>query len=141
LTEGLVKSAMKTENAARRKKHVLIVDDNLDLAHSIKDALEAHDYEASIVPNGVLALKQLVLREVDAVLCDLKMPQLEGDVLYAAVKRIRPALGGRFIFITGEADDPKFQPFLSTVEAPVLQKPVSVHLLVKTLEQVLGQAS
>jgi CheY-like chemotaxis protein len=131
---------MKIKEALRHKRHVLIVDDNLDLAQAFKEVLEAHDYEVSTVPNGVLALKQLALREVDAVLCDLKMPQLDGDVLYAAVKRIRPALGGRFVFITGEADDPKFQPFLSTVEAPVLQKPVAVHLLVETLEKVLGEA-
>lgn len=132
---------MKTEEAARRKKHVLIVDDNLDLAQAFKEVLEAREYEVSIVPNGVLALKQLVIKEVDVVLCDLQMPQLEGDVLYAAVKRIRPSLGGRFVFITGMADDPKFHSFLSTVESPVLHKPVPIPLLIETLEKVLEPAA
>jgi CheY-like chemotaxis protein len=127
------------EAAPRKKKHVLLVDDNLELAQAYKHLLEAFGYDVSTTHNGVLALKHILHKEVDAVVCDLKMPQLEGDMFYVTADRVRPDLRQRFIFITGLADDPKFQAFASKVNSPVLRKPVPIEKLVETLEKVLAQ--
>src|SRR5574342_591099 len=40
-----------------RKRHVLIVDDDIALAWPFKESLESRGYEATIVPDGALALK------------------------------------------------------------------------------------
>ena len=40
----------------------------------------------------------------DAVICDVKMPELSGQELYGRVCQIRPEMAGRFIFITGDID-------------------------------------
>ena len=119
------------------KRHVLIVDDNLELADTFQQLLEANGYEVTVAANGELALKQLLHRTVDAVVCDLKMPQLEGDMFFTAVERLAPALTWRFVFITGMADDPHFQKFVATVKAPVLRKPVPIEKLLKVLDDVL----
>jgi len=120
-----------------QKRQVLIVDDNLELADTFQQLLEANGYEVVVAANGELALKQLLHRTVDAVVCDLKMPQLEGDMFFTAVERLAPALTGRFVFITGMADDPHFQKFVATVKAPVLRKPVPIEKLLKVLDDVL----
>ena len=52
---------MDTLNGTPQKKHVLIVDDDIPLAWSLKETLESKGYEATIVPDGTLALK-FVLR-------------------------------------------------------------------------------
>ncbi len=135
----MVVSAMATKETAPRKQHVLIVDDNLDLTYALRRLLEARNYEVSVVPNGVLGLKEVLLKEVDLVLCDLKMPELEGDQFYSAVKRIKPHLSTRFIFITGMAADPKFESFLSSVQSPVLQKPVATEKLLGEMHRMLEQ--
>ncbi len=132
---------METKASEPRKKHVLIVDDNLELAQSYKLLLEAHNYGVSTAPNGVLALRHILRKEVDAIVCDLKMPQMEGDMFYTTVERTKPHLRQRFIFMTGFADDPKFQPFLNQVQSPVLRKPVPIDKLIQELEKLLGQAS
>ncbi|MDB6019579.1 MAG: hypothetical protein JWR19_4068 [Pedosphaera sp.] len=121
------------------QKHILVVDDNVELAQTYKELFEAHDYQASIAANGVLALKLLLNAEFDAILCDLSMPQLEGDMFYLTVERVRPQLARRFVFVTGNAGNPKYEAFLENVECPVLYKPVSIDKLLEALRGVFPQ--
>jgi two-component system NtrC family sensor kinase len=127
---------MQTEADAPRKRHVLIVDDNLQLAQTLRELLMSHGFDAVVVSNGVLALKHTLQRSVDVIVCDLQMPQLEGDMFFAAVERTNPELAKRFVFITGMADDPHFQKFISTVNAPVLRKPVTIETLLDAISSL-----
>ena len=131
---------MDTNNGTPRKRHVLIVDDDIPLAWSLKETLEIDGYEATIVPDGALALKFVQEHQLDAVVCDLQMSRVEGDLLYATVERSNPALARRFIFITGLDDYPQFQKFIDTIELPALHKPVALAALrvevVRVAEQI-----
>ena len=131
---------METSTNAPRKRHVLIVDDDDRLAQFFKKLLELHGYEAEVAGDGVLALKHVLQHHTDVVLCDLQMPMLEGDLFYATVERVKPSLARRFVFITGLADDPHFHHFVTTVDAPVLQKPVPMEKLVAVVEDIVQRA-
>jgi len=120
---------METRNGTPRKRHVLIVDDDIQLAWSLKESLEHDGYEATIVPDGALALKFVLEHHIDVVVCDLQMPRVEGDLLYATVERSNPALARRFIFLTAVEDYPQFQKFIDTIELPALHKPVTLDAL------------
>ncbi|MGA9450080.1 MAG: response regulator [Verrucomicrobiia bacterium] len=120
---------METSNGTPRKKHVLIVDDDVQLAWSLKEMLEAKGFEATIVPDGALALKFVLDHRPDAVVCDLQTSRVEGDLLYATLERSYPLLARRFVFIVGADEHSQFQKFIDTVELPVLRKPVAVEVL------------
>lgn len=120
---------MRTCNGTPRK-HVLILDDDISLAWSLKETLEDRGYEATIVPEGTLALRFVSQHSLDAVVCDLQMIQLEGDLLHAAIERSNPLLARRFIFITGTSDATRFEQFAASAALPVLHKPVEVDTLV-----------
>lgn len=124
---------MEEQTAEAKRHHVLVVDDNLELAQTFKQLLEENGYTVTLAPNGVLALKTILKSDVDAVVCDLKMPQLEGDMFYITVERVKPSLCQRFVFITGMGADPKFRPFINQVQVPVLFKPVAVHVLLEEI--------
>ena len=128
---------MQTKQAGPKKGRVLIVDDDEVLSLIFQQLLGASGYEVITAANGALALKQILAQDVDAILCDLRMPELEGDLFYGAVERIKPHLCRRFIFITGAADDPKYRAFLSQVKLPVLHKPVSSADLLEELRRLL----
>jgi len=128
---------METNNGTPRKRHVLIVDDDIPLAWSLKETLEAKGYEATIVPDGTLALKFVLEHRLDAVVCDLQMSRVEGDLWYATVERSNPSLARRFIFITGLNDHSQFQKFIDLVKLPVLSKSVALDTL---LGEVMGVA-
>ena len=129
---------MDTLNSAANRNHILVVDEDIELALTFQALLQVHDYRASTAGNGVEALKMLKESDVDAVLCDLSMPELTGDLFYNKVGLVRPHLLKRFIFITANADNPLYETFLRRIKAPVLAKPVSFDSLSEKLKSVLG---
>lgn len=127
---------MKTQSGTPRRRHVVIVDDNAELGWFFSEILKLHGYDATVLSDAVQALKYVLSHQTDAVICDLQMPQLDGDLFYATVERTDPELSRRFIFITGVADEKRFQHFASTVKAPILHKPVEVDALLGEVERV-----
>jgi two-component system, NtrC family, sensor kinase len=129
---------METQSGTAPTKHVLVVDDDIELALTYEALLQVHGYRVSTAADGSQALKLVLRGDVDAILCDLQMPELTGDLFYFEVGRARPHLLRRFIFVTGNADDPVYETFLKSVKAPVLYKPVSIDQLLGKLQTVLG---
>lgn len=130
---------MDTIPNAPRKRHVLIVDDDVELARFFSELLRLHGYEVSVEADATLALKHALLQQTDAVICDLHMPALDGDLFYATIERTNPQLARRFIFVTGQADEERFRKFISTVDAPVLRKPVPMETLVTEVHRITGR--
>ena len=68
--------------------HILLVDDDVKWADSLKDVLELRNYEVTIVGDGDLALDLLEGKKFDAVLTDYDMPTLNGlELLKMSQKR------------------------------------------------------
>jgi DNA-binding NtrC family response regulator len=118
-----------TTNGTPRKRHVLILDDDIALAWPLKETLERRGYDATIVPDGSLALKFVSEHTLDAVVCDLQVARLEGDLLHSAIERSNPSLAQRFIFITGDCEISRFENIARSEELPVLRKPLAVDWL------------
>jgi len=118
--------------------HVLIVDDDIELALTYQALLQAHGYRVSTAADGAQALKLIMHGDVNAIICDLHMPELTGDLFYVEVGRIQPQLLKRFIFVSGNAGAPLYETFLKSVKAIVLCKPVSIVQLLAKLKAVLG---
>jgi two-component system, NtrC family, sensor kinase len=127
-----------TQATPAKAKHVLVVDDDIELTMMYQSLLQLRNYRVSTAGNGVEALRLVRNDDVDAVLCDLTMPELSGDLFYQAVGRARPHLLKRFIFITGNADNPIYEPFLKSIKAPVLTKPISFGRLFENLKAILA---
>ena len=120
-----------------RLHHILLVDDDLDLLNLIKEMLELNDYTVSTATNGVEALKTIMSKEVDVIICDLMMPNMAGDMFYLAVERVKPHLCQRFIFLTGYESHPKFGPFLKKINVQVVSKPVTMDKLLSVVYSAL----
>jgi DNA-binding NtrC family response regulator len=132
---------MENQTSGTGQKHVLVVDDNVELARTYQELLQSCGYQASVASNGVQALKMVMHEAVDLIVTDLTMPQLEGDMFFITVERVRPHLADKFIFITGNGGTPKYEAFLKQVTCPVLFKPVKVDKLLETVAGVLAQPS
>ena len=131
---------MTAQPNTEKPKHLLVVDDNLELAQTYRELFEAHGFQVSVAHNGVQALKFVMEHEVDAILCDLSMPQLAGDMFHFTVQRVQPQLSRRFVFVTGNAENPKYEAFFKKVNCPVLYKPVSVAKLLETLNSLFNRS-
>ena len=118
-------------------KSILLLDDDIDLADTLKMLLESRNFVVTTVKNGVEGLHEIMAFDFDIVMCDMMMPAMPGDMFYLAVQRTKPHLCKRFIFITGHSGTPKVNEFLKSVDAMVLSKPVVTEELVRAISFVL----
>ena len=114
-------------------KRILLVEDDTELAAMLKEFLEAYGYLVNTVANGVDALKAVMERVYEVIICDVMMPKMAGDAFYYAVQRVQPALCERFIFITAHGDTQRMQDFLNHVSGMVLMKPFHLEDLLQTI--------
>ncbi|MEQ2007650.1 MAG: response regulator [Limisphaerales bacterium] len=117
----------------RRIRSVMVVDDDVELAMMYKELLGSQGYIVSTAPNGVEALKIIMRHDVDAIICDMMMPHMPGDMFYMAVERVKPHLCARFIFVTSYEGNPKIEAFFKKVNGIVLYKPTTLGKLMGTL--------
>jgi two-component system NtrC family sensor kinase len=59
----------------------------------------------------------------DAILTDIRMPDLDGRALYQEIARRWPRLAGRVIFVTGDTLASASREFVSESGRPVIEKP------------------
>lgn len=122
-------------------KSILLVDDDAELADTLKELLESRNFTVAVQPNGAAALREVRAIDYDVIVCDMLMPEMAGDQFYHEVQGIKPELAGRFIFLTGQAGDPKVEEFLKSTDALALYKPVLVDELVEMISLVLKRTA
>ncbi|HVW24461.1 MAG TPA: ATP-binding protein [Polyangiaceae bacterium] len=116
---------------------VLIVDDDVAVLNSLERIVSSeHDVVAASDPRD--ALDRITKGEhFDVILCDLMMPYLSGLELHQRTKELQPDLVSRFVFMTGGVLDESMNGRLSHISNPVLEKPVGLATLRKTIGRFL----
>lgn len=107
-------------------KRILVIDDDAEVAVLLQDALRAAGNHVEIAPNGLVALEKLERLACDAILCDLKMPDLDGPGFFQQITRRHPHLVSRVAFLTGDSLSPESHEFIDLSGAPCLAKPFSL---------------
>src|SRR3954452_22089140 len=92
-------------------KAILVVDDDQQLASALQWILHDENYLVDTAFDGAEALLKVEALHYDAVICDVRMPNLRGDQFYLQATKKQPALSDHFIFITGYATDPDVRHF------------------------------
>lgn len=92
-----------SERPADAAKRVLIIEDNVDVAHSLREALGFLKHSVEVAYSGPEGLAKARAFGPDVVLCDIGLPGMDGyDV--AKAFRAEPALGSVFLVaLTGYA--------------------------------------
>jgi CheY-like chemotaxis protein len=114
-------------------KTILIVDDEPGIARALTFLLRRDGHTVETAANGRLALTKCQAQDYDMILCDLRMPELDGPGFYRELRRCRPSLGQRVIFVTGDTLDSEAQAFLDQVALPHLNKPFTAAMIRKVL--------
>jgi CheY-like chemotaxis protein len=130
------------DQAIRRaaRKKVLILDDDFAFADLTRLQLERNGYEVELAADGVQGIKKIMVSDYAAILCDIRMPNLAGDMFYAAVERVKPHLCRRIIFVTGHRGDRKIDEFIRKVRGIMLWKPFQPHVMFETIQAVEDKA-
>ncbi|HUO35911.1 MAG TPA: ATP-binding protein [Candidatus Acidoferrum sp.] len=108
---------------------VLVVEDEPTVAQLIVDVLGEEGYTTEAVLDSQEGLTMLSRREFDLVICDLRMPRLDGPAFYEALVRAGSPLQHAVLFITGDTLARRTQEFLEGRRLPYLAKPFLVEEL------------
>jgi two-component system NtrC family sensor kinase len=117
-----------------RNKSILIVDDEPDVAEILADLLAGDGHRVEIAPNGARALEKLRAGAYDAILSDLKMPELDGPSLYRTLAHQSHPLIQRFIFVTGDVLGEKTRQFLEETGVLCVSKPFDLEQVRRALD-------
>ena len=106
-------------------QRVLVVDDEAELAKLMRYLLESGGYEVATAESGAVALEMLATARFDAIVSDLRMPDMDGAGLWRAVTAAHPRLARAMLFVTGDTLSPDAHAFLKSTRCDSLDKPFS----------------
>ncbi|WP_298828731.1 PAS domain-containing sensor histidine kinase [uncultured Piscinibacter sp.] len=102
---------------------VLVVDDEAEIAELMRAMLESAGFEVATAESGAVALELLEEARFDAIVCDLRMPDMDGTALWREVNERQPSLARRLLFVTGDMLSPGAEAFLAESGCGSLDKP------------------
>jgi two-component system response regulator VicR len=115
---------------------ILVVDDNPDNAHIIRDYLEARGYPITVAYNGDDAMKAFDEVKPSLVLLDVMMPGRDGWQVCREMKQ-HPTLGRsvRVVMVTALDDWVNKRQALQTGADDFVEKPFELSKLASTVER------
>ena len=129
-------SAFQSQKGAR----ILVVEDEPTVARLIADVLEDEGMQVEVLLDGREALDRAARQAFDLVICDIKMPGLDGQHFYKSLERSGNPLRERFLFVTGDVIAAQTREFLERNHLPHVAKPFRVEELTEKVHEVLALA-
>lgn len=121
----------------KRKRHILVVDDEPNVLITYRLILQQRGYEVSAAISSEEARKTLLNDEIDLLLCDLSLEKQENgfDVIDVARQK-DPQMPA--VLLTGYAT-PEANERAEASGIPVLFKPIDINELLQTITALLRE--
>jgi CheY-like chemotaxis protein len=123
---------------AAASKHILVVEDEPTVAELIADVMTEEGHRVDTLLDSRAALGRLEETSYSLVICDLKMPYVDGPGLYRELVRRENPTQHRVLFVTGDTMGPRTLEFLKSSGLPYLAKPFLVEELKEAVRQALA---
>ena len=126
------------ETSNGKGARVLVVEDEPALAAAVSEALTDAGFRVDQAGDGQDALNRIQETVYDLLVCDLKMPRMDGPTLHRAITETEPALARRMVFVTGDVAGTEAERFLEESGCQWLAKPFRLADLLKVAADVAG---
>ena len=120
---------------------ILLIDDEPSFVRGLTRLLHRDGYTVDTAVDGPQAWAQLHRQPYDVILCDLRLPGLDGPALYTQLQQQAPALCQRVIFLTGDTLDAASTAFLTQCGQPFLYKPCTAAEIRCAIQRTVGVRS
>ncbi len=117
---------------------LLFIDDEPTLRSGMQAFGELRGFRVLTAGNGLEGLEMVRTSQIDAIVCDLRMPGMDGTAFHERLRQDRPGLAARTVFITGDVVAGGGR--ASSHRQPVLTKPFTFEKLEETLVAVMRGA-
>jgi two-component system NtrC family sensor kinase len=117
---------------------ILSVEDEPTVAALIADVMAEEGHRVDMILDSREALGRLEEESYALVICDLKMPHLDGPGLYRTLVRRGSPMQHRVLFVTGDTMGLRTLEFLKSSGLPYLAKPFLVDELKEAVRRALA---
>ncbi len=117
---------------------VLVVEDEPALAAAVGEALMDAGFAVDRAGDGEEALRRVNAKTYDLIVCDLKMPRIDGRRFYQKLSASNPDVARRVIFVTGDVAGTEAERFLQESGCRWLAKPFRLGDLLRTAREILA---
>ncbi len=116
------------------KPAILIIEDDERLRNNIADLLGLEGYAVSAAADGQAGLAQARATPPDLILCDIRMPGIDGYDVLRRLRREEPLVSTPFIFVTARTDREAFRQAMELGADDYLTKPFEGDELLRAIE-------
>lgn len=118
---------------------ILIIEDEASIRRVLTRILseESEDYQVDEAEDGIQGLEKIKASDYDLVLCDIKMPKMDGEEVLEAVKKIKPEIP--IVMISGHGD---METAINTMRLGAfdyISKPPDLNRLLNTVRNALDR--
>jgi two-component system, NtrC family, sensor kinase len=121
--------------APARGLSILVADDEAPIREALSRFLEKSGHTVVTVDSGTAALSAVDNHAFDAILLDIRMPDISGKNVFEQWQKERPALARRVVFLTGDIVGAELQQFLSGTGQPFIAKPFDLDAVLQILNR------
>jgi len=128
------------DSTASAAVRILLIEDEPSVAAFLRSALERRGYE--VVPSSSAAggVQLLASSDFDGVISDFRTPGgMNGADVHDWLRRNRPEMANRIIFITGDTASDETLTLLAQAGTPCVEKPFRVQELMAAVEKTIGK--
>jgi two-component system nitrogen regulation response regulator NtrX len=117
---------------------ILIIDDEKAIRHTLKEILEFEDYQVDQAEDGPAGLDLLIQQKYDVVLCDIKMPKMDGLEVLERARTLAP--DAAFIMVSAHGNIETAVDATKKGAFDFLPKPPDLNRLLVTVRNALDRS-
>lgn len=117
--------------------NILVVDDERSIRNTLKDVLEYEKHTVELAEDGMSALQLIQQKEFDLVLCDIKMPQMDGTELLEKIMQVSPDT--QVVMISGHGNIETAVESIKKGAFDFIEKPLDLNRLLVTIKNALDK--
>ncbi|MDP2336133.1 MAG: sigma-54 dependent transcriptional regulator [Bacteroidota bacterium] len=118
---------------------ILVIDDERSIRNTLKDILEFEKYEVELAEDGFKALELLKSNDFDVILCDIKMPGMDGIEVLQKVEEIKPDIP--VVMISGHGNIDTAVESIKKGAFDFIEKPLDLNRLLITLRNAMDKST
>ena len=118
---------------------ILIIDDEKAICNTLKEILQYEKYEVDIANDGEDGVKKAKATAYDLVLCDIKMPKMDGLEVLAKLQEINPEMP--VVMISGHGTIETAVDAIRKGAYDYISKPPDLNRLLVTVRNALDRSS
>ena len=117
-------------------EHILIIEDDLDIANIERDYLMVAGYDVTIMTNGTDGIEAALNTPVDLIILDVMLPEMDG---FEVCRQIRDKVRVPIVMVTARLDDIDKIRGLGVGADDYIEKPFSPSVLIAKIKAMLAQ--